>query len=119
MQVYDVDPNWAEVTGRLGLAQALARRLVTTHGSLIDDPDYGIDVREWINDDVSIADVQRLARTVEAEMLKDERVQRSQAVAVFVGDKLTLTIKIWDAAGPFKLVLQVSDVGIEKLQVTA
>jgi phage baseplate assembly protein W len=118
VQVYDVDPNWAEVSGRLGLGQALARRLVTTHGSLIDDPDYGLDVRDYINDDVSASDLFQLARKVEAELAKDERVSRSAVVATFTDGKMSLVCTIWDGGGPFKLTLDIADVGITKLEVT-
>jgi phage baseplate assembly protein W len=119
VQVYDVDPDWKEVTGREGLGQALARRLVTTHGSLIDDPDYGEDVRDYINDDVSASDLQQLARKVEAQFVKDERVQRAAVVATYAAGLLTLVCTIWDGAGPFKLTLQIADVGITKLEVTS
>lgn len=120
LQVYDVDPNWAEVTSRQALGQALGRRLVTTHGSLIDDLDYGFDVREYVNDDVSTATIQQIARRIEAECAKDERVLRASATVTFsAAGKLTVVIAITDGAGPFKLVLTINQVGIEKLEVTS
>ena len=119
LQVNDVDPNFAEVSGRACLAQALARRLITPRLGLIDDPDYGLDVRDWLNDDVTPAEIAKIGRLVEAELLKDERVVRAAASVTFVTGVLTITASITDGAGTFRLVLAVSELSAKLLEAAA
>lgn len=116
--VTDIDPTGAMVSGRTSLAQACARRLSTDRGTLLDDPNYGYNLTEFVNADVSPADVAALRSGVEAECLKDERVLACTADAVLGRDGvLTITITLTDADGPFELVLSVSDTTIALLTV--
>jgi len=114
-----MDPAMASVTGRLGLAQSLVRRLQTPSGRLIDDPDYGYDLLGELNDDLSPADVGRIASQVAAECEKDERVVSCQASVGFTLGVLTVGLVVTDGKGPFKLVLTASNVTVSLLQVTA
>jgi hypothetical protein len=113
--VSDLDPSMREVQGRIALAQACARRLQTPRGRLIDDPDYGYDLTDEIGDDLSPSDIARIASSVDAEMLKDERVLASSTVVTFLNQILIVTVSLTDGAGPFLLVLQVSAVSVQLL----
>jgi hypothetical protein len=111
--VMDLSPSLGLVSGRLALAQAIARRLTTPRGSLFYDPDYGYDLRQHLN-----APAPRLG-VVEAqtstEVLKDERVLDVEVDVTFTEGLLSVTLRLFDAGGPFSLVLNVSQVTVELL----
>lgn len=117
--VMDLDPLMVEVDGRLGLAQSIARRLITPRGGLIDDPNYGFDLRVFLNGDTdgSKRTIAIMAQGIEAECLKDERVQRATATVTFVAGTLTVGINLVDGQGPFSLVLAISSVTASILKV--
>lgn len=115
--VSDLTAAMTEVTGRTALAEALARRLQTPRGGLIDDPNYGYDVTGEIDDDLTTRDIARIASQVDAECAKDERVISTTTTAVFLSGALTLSIDIRDSAGPFKLVLLATSVSLSVLKV--
>lgn len=115
--VTDLRPNFGVVTGRRLLAEAVARRITTPRGQLIDDPDYGLDVREWLNDAMTPAQIQRLPALVDAELQKDERIVASTTEATFVNSTLHLTVTIDDGDGPFPLTIAVSALTVELLTV--
>lgn len=108
--VDDLSPGLTVVSGRLGLIQAIARRLITPRGGLFYDPDYGYDVRQFLSGDVR--STSEIASGVSAEAEKDERVAQASASVSFVGNTLMISLSITDGAGPFPLVLQVSQVTV-------
>lgn len=118
--VSDLTSDMQEVSGRNGLAQSIARRLSTPRGRLIDDPDYGFSLPDFLNDDIAQDDLARIVGGIQAECLKDERVYSAQASfsspdnsGVYIS-----VIQLVDGAGPFKLVLSVGDVTVDILRVT-
>lgn len=115
--VNDLDPGMLEVDGRVCLAQALARRLITPRGGLLDDPNYGYDLTGFLNDDVTHATLASMQGQINAEMLKDERVIAASSTVVFVSGQLIVTISITDGVGPFPLVLAVSSVTVQVLSI--
>lgn len=123
--VMDLDPLMIEVDGRRGLAESIARRLITPRGGLIDDPTYGYDLRYYLNNDISgttARDLAMIAGNIEAECLKDERVSIApppRATVTFAAGTMTVAISIADAAGPFQLVLGVSSVTVAILKVSS
>ena len=126
--VNDLTSQMAEVSGRVALAQSLARRLITPRGNLIYDVNYGYDLNQWINADVGQSDVSQIQGYVQQEMLKDQRVISAQVSAQYVGpDQVTVAqtaivanpnpyptgvlvfnIAIQDGTGPFVLTATVS-----------
>ncbi len=116
--IFDLASDSSMVSGRQCLAEALARRLVTTRGTLIDDPEYGFDLRDFVNDDVDARGMALIGSGVDAEMLKDERVIHSATAVSFLAGILIVAITITDGRGPFKLVLSVSQLTVSVLQVT-
>jgi len=106
-------------SGRLNLAEALSRRLVTKRGTLIGAPNYGYDVTDLLNDDLGTAELNELGSNVEAEMKKDDRVRKAAATVTVVGNLLMISVSITDAVGPFTLTLMVSAVGVSVILGTA
>lgn len=105
-------------TGFRCVAEAIVRRWSTPRGGLIDDPNYGYDLTDLINDDLDKADLARAAHTAGAEAEKDERVLSCETTITMIGDTLNVTGKVATAAGPFQLVVSVNQVTVSLLQVT-
>lgn len=112
----DLDPYFTLVSGTTVVAQSLARRLQTPPGGLLDDPDYGYDLRSWVNRDMTTRDRFELTQRVEAEVMKDERVS---SVVVSLGvttTTITVDLAVTLRAGEtFPLVLTVSSVTVSVL----
>jgi phage baseplate assembly protein W len=126
--VDDLSPAMTEVSGRVALAQSLARRLITPRGALIYDVNYGYDLNQWVNADVSQADIAQIQGYVRQEMLKDQRVISAQVSSQYVGPTqvtvaqtaivadpnpyptgvIVLNIQIQDSNGPFTLTATIS-----------
>jgi hypothetical protein len=115
--VSDLTPNMAEVSGNTVLAQAIARRLITPRGRLIDDPNYGYDLSAFLNADLGPGDVGKITANVYAECLKDERVLDAQVSVSLALNVLTVTVTLSTANGPFTLVLSISSVTTSLLTV--
>lgn len=117
--ITDLSGDGRLVSGNIVIAEAIARRLSTPRGRLIGYPDYGFDISQYINADMSPRDIASLRSSIEAECLKDERVSEAEVSAVLdsVG-VLTLTIKLVANDTELTLVLSVSDVTIDLVSVT-
>lgn len=113
--------DMAEVSGRTCLVEALVRRLTTFRGTLLDvvipstTANYGTDVSGWLNDDIDARGLAMLGSAVDAELRKDERVERVATTATLVANVLMLSIEVVDGDGPFTLVLAVTQVTIQIL----
>jgi phage baseplate assembly protein W len=117
--VTDLADDGRTVTGRMVVAEAIARRLITPRGRLIDDPDYGYDLTAFINDDLTPAALAGLRSSTEQECLKDERVQGAEVEAELDAfGLLTVSVDLETADGPFSLVLAVSATTIAIISVT-
>lgn len=118
--ITDIDPTGRTVTGRELVAEALVRRLMTPRGRLMGDPDYGLDLRQYVNADMSPRDIASLRSAVVAECEKDERVASADTEATLdsVG-VLTLTIAIELSEEAFALVVSASDVTVQLVSVTS
>lgn len=123
---WDLTDTCTVVSGRRCLAEAIFRRLITPRGRLIDDPDYGTDVTGYINDDVTVSEVNELRAAIIDECNKDERVLDADCEiegppgGVGQTGAYTITVTLYDADGPFALVLGIADVAAqpELLKVT-
>jgi hypothetical protein len=110
----DFAADFHTVTGRRVLSEACVRRLTTRLGLLRRHPMYGYDVRDELNNDVSSTDIARIAANVNSQILRDERIVSCSCIAALAKDgTLTLTITLTDGAGPFALVLSVSDATVQ------
>lgn len=106
----DLDPFGVVVTGTVMMAQACVRRLMCRKGSLLSDPLYGIDVRDFLNSRIDAADLNaRIPAMIQGELLRDERIQTATVLASYSSSTRTLSldIKCVGATGPFALKLSV------------
>jgi phage baseplate assembly protein W len=111
-----LDPLFVPISGT---AVALARRLQTARGGLHYDPDYGLDLRAWLNESFDAAGVARLQSAIAAEAAKDERIAAATAAVTLDPRRMVMTVRIAavTALGPFRLVLSVDRVTTRILQV--
>ena len=107
------------VGGNRAVAEAVARRLQTNRGRNVGDPNYGYDVTAFLDADVTQKDIVTIQSNVEAECTKDERILSATCTAILTGGVLILTIALTAASGPFTLVLSVSQVAQNPLQILA
>src|SRR5690606_21919495 len=101
----DLDPYFGLASQREALAQAIARRLMTERGSLFYDLNFGTDVRSWLNAAIDETGLFRIRTAVEAEAMKDERVERARAEVEIEdsGQRIAVRLYLTDSAGPFQL----------------
>lgn len=111
----DLDPWFTVVAGPDAVGEACARRLVTARGSLIDDPEYGYDLRAHLNDHAPNAVA--IEAAVVDQLVRDERVRRASATVTFNTATSTLAVVavVILAEGPFRLTLDVSAVSTSYL----
>lgn len=113
--VTDLTMPATQATGFRVVAEAIARRWQTPRGGLIDDPNYGFDVSDFINADMSKTDIARLAQLAGSEAEKDERVLSCKVTVTLTGGVLIVTGAVETALGPFQLVVSVSQVTVTLL----
>jgi hypothetical protein len=120
VSVFSGDLSFTPVTGFQNLAQAILRRWQTPRGGLFYDPNYGTDARDWVNAIVNPGDQARLAGMLEDEAEKDERVQQCTAQTSFAAatNGFQINATILSSAGPFSLVANVSQMGIQLLRAS-
>lgn len=112
--VDDIDFALSTVTGMKAVGQAVARRLITPAGALFYDPDYGYDLRQFMNA-AFIAQPSDLSARVEEEALKDERVLAARARVSFINGALTVRLVLETAFGVFPLTLTVDALSVQVL----
>lgn len=116
--VDDVTPDFREVTGRRRLAEAVARRYMTDRGTLVGDPNYGYNLTNLVNADLSPADLVAHQSGAQAEALKEEQVRAAVVVLSLAADGLlTVACTLTDADGPFTLTLAISAVSVQILEL--
>lgn len=117
--VDDIDSNFSFSTDdRLVVAQALCRRITQPRGGNPWEPDGGYDVRALVADSgPNPSDAQN---QIEAECLKDERVQACTCVVTAVTQEAwTIAIKITLATGvTFTFTITVDQVTVTLLGVS-
>jgi phage baseplate assembly protein W len=114
-----LDPNFNLIGGTANLGQALAHRLETPRGGLFYDPNYGTDIRDWLNDAMTPRRLAQAAAAIQSECMKDERVLSCTASVQFVFATTTLNVvlNVSTAAGPFQYILAVTSVSVSLLSI--
>jgi hypothetical protein len=106
-------------TGNQVVAEAILRRWTTSRGQLIDDPTYGWNVYDLVNDDLTPTDIANAQQQLGQEAQKDERVLSCTVNLVLsVAGMLQITAFVTTSAGPFQLVVNVSAVTVQLLFVS-
>lgn len=106
----DLNPTHRLESGLDQLRHDIYGRITCPHGRLIDDPDYGFDVKgELLHKPMAPKDLLVFPRRVEAEIRKDERVDEVK-VTLTQSDTYTFLLDIRGLAGPgpFRLVVEVT-----------
>lgn len=98
------------------LAEALARRLMTPPGALWYDPEYGTDLRVYLQEALTEEVQYEIERVAAIEAEKDPRVESASAAVTAVGTgEYRLSLSVTTAEGPYRLVLRVGGVSVEVL----
>lgn len=71
-----------KITGLENMKQALFHRLVTSPGTIIHRPNYGIGIKDYQNSPSTIAAQQKLALKIKDQFLQDPRVEDVTSVRV-------------------------------------
>ena len=108
--VTDLDSALSTVSGPMVVVEAVLRRLQTTAGGLWYDRDYGTDVRQFLNGSRSRFAV---SAAVEAEALKDERIEEAAAEVTFTDETLTIVLRLVLADAEFSLTIGVSQLTVD------
>lgn len=114
----DLDDVAREISGQDVLAQAIYRRLTTPRGQLLDDPDYGIDVRSFLSRGIDAGKLREIEGTIRQEVLKDERVANvtAQASIDYRSYSMTVSLIVTTGEGPFRLVFDITADTVEFLK---
>lgn len=113
--VTDLDANWTFETDETRVLQeAITRRLICPNGGLFYDSRYGYDVRSLVAE--ANVDTDYVARLVDAEVKKDERIKSSQTTVTLNGEVVTIDIQCVASKGAtFSLTISVSDLTVTLL----
>lgn len=106
----DLDGTLTETSGDVVLADAIARRFLTQRGSLEFYPDYGTDVRDYLNESIDANALNRIKAACEQEAVKDERVLDSNVTVKYnpATFSLTLLVELQTKDGPYDFTLLVT-----------
>lgn len=108
-------------SGLRNLMDACVRRLSTATGSLFWNPEYGYDVRQVLNSEISVEILKDLESRIVSQLELDERVNKATCDATFIYPTQKLTIKIFITPfqdKTFTLVISVSKLTIELLNTS-
>ena len=117
----DLDPGFALITGRQVLAQDIYHGWTTQKGTLVYDADWGEDVSLLLSEVMSPQTIASWQGRLAAQAERDDRVQTAAAAISFNEATQTATIvgQITPlVGGPFKMVMQVSQLSTALLQVS-
>jgi len=107
------------VTGNRIVGEAVARRWLIDRGTLIDDPNYGYNLLQFVNGELDTRALNDIAQNASTEAEKDERVLSCAVSCIFDGTTLTVSGIVRTQAGPFTLVLSVANLKVSLLQPAA
>lgn len=101
------------------LGQAIEMRLSTQRGTLWTDPEYGLPLSDYVNEDLTQQKLIRIQSEVRSEIEKDERVNsatvKATAVSGAKGLSLRLEMQISPSNAPsFPLTLDITDLTVSK-----
>lgn len=108
----DLTSDMAEIPGNstLVVAQSNYRRLTTPRGSLIDDPNYGIDINSFLGSGLTDTLLQQIPGQVAAELKKDDRNETVEVSFRQTGSvSFDLDVKGTTADGPYTLTFAIVD----------
>jgi len=117
--ITDVGKTLTIATGLRNLGNALARRLMTPRGALHYDPQYGTDVRLYLNAGMTPQQMGQVQGDIASEVSKDERIDSPTVTVAFVGSAMSITVACVTADGPFDFIISVNKLTASLLDVRA
>lgn len=115
----DIANDSRTVTGFTVVAEAIVRRWITPRGRLIGYPNYGFDITQFINADMTSSEISAMIAGMQAEALKDERVASCTVLGTLGSDGVfTFDAEVETSQGPFTFSISASDVSVKLLEVT-
>ena len=116
--ITDVSMPCVWVTGNRLIAQMLLHRFITPRGALVSDPNFGLDLTDYVNVAITQKQLTALQAQCNAEAAKDERVISANITLTFLSGTITVSGTVKTANGPFQLVLAVGPSVQVVIQVT-
>ncbi|MCL6529709.1 MAG: hypothetical protein K6T70_06270 [Meiothermus ruber] len=111
------DLSWTLITGLDNLAEAAVRCLITPPGSLFYAPEYRFDLKQFLNREITPEALFELEVRAVNALEADPRILAAEVRARQPQrNQLDLEIELQTEAGPFALVVRVSDVSVEVLR---
>jgi phage baseplate assembly protein W len=116
----DMSPTRKVVSGERCLAEHLASRLETPRGGLFYDPNYGTDLRAYVNR--SGVTKYQVTSDIQTESLKDERVAKVVPDVTITNTTITARISVVpedSTLKPFDFTINVSQLTVELVNFSA
>lgn len=82
------------IAGIDNVKEALFRRLLTTPGTIIHRPNYGVNIKKYQNALNNIDTQRQLALSIQEQFTQDERVESVNGVSVKFNDRTPDTVEI-------------------------
>lgn len=92
ISTFPFDGTGRRITGARVVAEACLRRLMTQSGTLSYDPEYGVDLRWLLNEDLDASDLRLAESMAKFELEKDDRIRRANVSLALADNKLTVRI---------------------------
>lgn len=96
--------DFETASGLVNLRKALLRRILTTPGSIVTLPDYGVGIKDFQNAPLTLGKQRELAIRIENQLPKDPRVKKVNSVKITL-DPVNSSL--------FELKVDVSVTGLE------
>lgn len=94
---FDITPqgDLGLVTGVDNIRQALLSRLLTTKGTLVHRPEYGVGIKNFLGAPLSFDTQRQLATQMEAQFLQDLRVTGINTIQIQENENNPFSVTIW------------------------
>jgi len=94
----DQNGDLKEISGRENMKLAILHRIVTEPGSLIGRPNYGVGIKRFQNALNTVDNRRDLAKRIEENLLRDDRVESVQSVSVQMdpraSDQIVIAVRV-------------------------
>lgn len=95
------------------IGERTIRRLTTPRGALAlinDDPNFGYDVRQYVNAKLTPDDIATAASNIHDEVTKDEQIESANVeFTLGAGGSVVIDIAMQTLVGPFSLTLTINE----------
>lgn len=112
----DLPAQWFYASGLKNLGNHIARRLITTRGSMSWAPTEGYDVRQLVNAEFTANAQSAAEASIAAEVERDDRVVRCRAtISRVTPGNILIALVVTASDGTFPLVLSVDSLTVAVL----